>query len=181
MREHLCLRKAKFTLWCGAVEPMSLVLLGCRVVGPAALSAPARRRALRAESALRSGLTRHILICGGKAWNGVRETDALNAFLIEHGVPKAALERECHSRSTRENARYAAELLLPRGIRRIWLTTCDWHMPRAMRCFEAAGLQPEPLPALAPPLQVRAQLVRNLRERACLLLDALATRGFSRV
>jgi uncharacterized SAM-binding protein YcdF (DUF218 family) len=160
---------------------MSLVLLGCRVVGPAALSPTARRRALLAESALHSGLTHHILACGGKAWNGVRETDALCAFLIGRGVPETAVERESSSLSTRQNAHYAAELLLPRGARRVWLVTCDWHMPRALRCFEGAGFVPEPLPARSPPIRMGSDLWRGARERVCLALDALATRGFSRV
>lgn len=160
---------------------MSLVLLGCRVGGPAALSPPARRRALRAAHALHSGLTGHILACGGKAWDGVREADALCQFLIAQGVPQRALEREAQSHSTRENAHYAAELLLPRGISRVWLVTCDWHMPRALRCFSGAGFQAEPLPALSPPIALGAEFARGARERVCLALDALATRGFSRV
>ncbi|HYP78029.1 MAG TPA: YdcF family protein [Polyangiaceae bacterium] len=163
------------------VEPMSLVLLGCRVDGPAALSPPARRRALRAASALQAGLTHGILACGGKTWNGVREADALCAFLAERGIAESALERESSSHSTRQNAHYAAALLHARGVRRIWLVTCDWHMPRALRCFEGAGFQAEPLPALSPPIAVRAGLFRAARERVCLALDALATRGFSRV
>ena len=160
---------------------MSLVLLGCRVVGPAALSPPARRRALRAAEALHSGLTHQILACGGKAWDGVRESDAMCAFLLEQGVPESALVRESSSHSTRENAHFAAELLLPRGVRRVWLVTCDWHMSRALHCFEGAGFRAEPLPALSPPIPLGAGFVRGARERLCLALDALATRGFSRV
>ncbi|HKO46452.1 MAG TPA: YdcF family protein [Polyangiaceae bacterium] len=160
---------------------MSLVLLGCRVVGPAALSPPAQRRALRAKSALDSGLARHILACGGKAWDGVRESDALCSFLLEQGVPEAALERESNSRSTRQNARCAAELLLPRGVRRVWLVTCDWHMPRALRCFTGAGFLAQPLPALAPPVPLGADLARGIRESISLTFDAFVTRGFSKV
>ena len=160
---------------------MSLVLLGCRVVGPAALSPPGQRRALRAAAALHSGLTRHILACGGKAWNGVRESDAMCAFLVGHGVPAPALERESSSLSTRQNAHYAAELLLPRGQPRIWLVTCEWHMSRALRSFEGAGFQPEPLPALGPPIPMGRELLRTGRERVCFALDALLTRGFSKV
>jgi len=171
----------KIELWCEPVEPLSLVLLGCRVVGPATLSPPARRRALRAAEALRAGMTRHVLACGGKAWNGVRESDALCAFLIEQGMPESALERESFSHSTRENARYAARLLLPRGISRVWLVTCDWHMPRALRSFAGAGFRAEPLPALSPPIALGRSFVRAARERVCLALDTLATRGFSRV
>lgn len=134
-----------------------------------------------AERALHSGLTRHILACGGKAWNGVREADALCAFLVERGVPEGVLERESNSRSTRQNAHYAAELLLPRGVRSVWLVTCDWHMPRALRCFEGAGFMVQPLPASSPPLHRSAALWRGARERVSLAFDALVTRGFSRV
>lgn len=163
------------------MESLPLVLLGCRVVGPAALSPPAQRRALRAALALHAGLTSHILACGGKAWAGVRESDALCAFLLEQGVPEHALERESLSHSTRENAHFAAKLLLPRGVSRVWVVTCDWHMPRALRSFAGAGFQPEPLPAPSPAIAVGAHFVRSARERVCLALDALATRGFSRV
>jgi len=163
------------------VEPMPLVLLGCRVVGPAALSAPARRRAMHAVRAHHTGLTSHIVACGGKVWDGVREADALCAFLLQNGVPEAALERESTSRSTRQNAHYAAELLLPRGLQRVWLVTCDWHMGRALRSFQGAGFDPEPLPALSPAIPISSGLMRSGRERVCLAVDALLTRGFSRV
>ncbi|MEO6602142.1 MAG: YdcF family protein, partial [Polyangiaceae bacterium] len=163
------------------VELMSLVLLGCRVVGPAALSPTSARRAERALQAFRDGLSQHILACGGKAWGGVREADALGAYLIERGVPARALERELWSRSTRQNAHHAAQLLLPRGMRRIGLVTCDWHLPRAMRCFEGAGFEVEPLPAFTPAVTVGATLKRDAREHVSLALDALVTRGFSRV
>jgi uncharacterized SAM-binding protein YcdF (DUF218 family) len=163
------------------VELMSLVLLGCRVVGPAALSPASARRADRALQAFRERLSGHILTCGGKAWRGVREADALAAYLLERGVPAHAIERELWSHSTRQNAHYAAELLLPRGMRRIGLITCDWHLPRAQRCFVGAGFEVEPLPALTPAMPLGTELKRALRERAALALDALATRGFSSV
>lgn len=160
---------------------MSLVLLGCRVVGPAALSPPAARRAQRALQAFEAGLSGHILASGGKAWGGVREADALCAYLAERGVPEHALERELSSRSTRQNARCAAELLLPRGLKRVTLVTCDWHMPRALCCFRGAGFDAEPMPALSPTLSVREELLRAARERVSFALDECVTLGFSRV
>jgi len=163
------------------VELLSLVLLGCRVVGPAALSPTSARRAERALRAFREGISEHVLTCGGKAWRGVREADALGAYLVERGVPAHAIERELWSRSTRQNARFAAQLLLPRGVRKIGLVTCDWHMARAIRSFEGAGFEVEPLPAFTPAVTVAAELKRELRERVALAVDALVTRGFSRV
>jgi uncharacterized SAM-binding protein YcdF (DUF218 family) len=163
------------------VELMSIVLLGCRVNGPATLSPPAARRAERAAEALRAGLGDRILTCGGKTWRGVREADALCAFLIGIGVPERALEREVWSHSTRENARYAAKLLLPRGLFRVRVVTCDWHMRRALSCFRGAGFDAQPLPATAPPMSVAQTLRRDVRERACFAVDHFMTRGFSRV
>ncbi len=163
------------------VEPMSLVLLGCRVTGPNTLSPPATRRARRAVQALGTGAFTRILVCGGKSWHGVREADALCAFLTENGVPTSALERELWSHSTRQNAHYAAKLWLPRGLLRVGIVTCDWHMPRALHCFRGAGFDPEPLPALSPQVSMAETLLRSARERTSLALDTLVTRGFSRV
>ncbi len=163
------------------VEPMSLVVLGCRVTGQSTLSAPATRRAWRAVQAFRTGAVTRILACGGKKWRGVREADALCAFLIENGLPASALERELWSRSTRQNAHYAAKLWLPRGLFRVGVVTCDWHMPRALHCFRGAGFDAVPLPALSPQVSMAETLLRNARERASLALDTVVTRGFSRL
>jgi uncharacterized SAM-binding protein YcdF (DUF218 family) len=163
------------------VELMSLVLLGCRVTGPASLSPPAARRAMRAAQAFQAGLSEHILACGGKAWAGVREADALCAFLAALGIPERALEREVWSRSTRQNAHFAAQLLLPRGVFRVGVVTCDWHMPRALRCFRGAGFDAEPVPAVSPQVSVGQTLMRQTRERVNLVVDNFVTRGFSRV
>ena len=175
------LGRPRIGLWSRAVEPLSLVLLGCRVTGPAALSAPAQRRAERAVLAFEAGLSRHILVCGGKAWHGIRETDALCAYLTRRGVPERAVEREPWSRSTRQNAHYAARLLLPRGWGRIALVTCDWHMPRALQCFRGAGFDALALPATSPPAQLSPRGFRTARELLALTLDAGMTLGFSRV
>lgn len=158
-----------------------MVLLGCRLRPFGALSAAGERRVARASEAYRSGLGPRILACGGKIWSRVREADALCAALIRNGVPDSALEREGFSRSTRQNARYAAKLLLPRGIRRIGLVTCDWHMARALRCFRGAGFDATPLPAPAPPLHGLPGLERAVRERLSFAVDRFVTRGFTRV
>ncbi len=168
-------------LWFCAVEPMTLVLLGCRVRGPAALSPTSARRAERALRAYRDGEANHILACGGKSWDTVREADALCAYLSARGVPHAVLEKELRSRSTRQNARFAARLLLPRGVRRVLLVTCDFHMERALACFRGAGFDPVPMPSLSPTLSVKDQWQRKIRERVSGLVDRLLTRGFSRV
>jgi uncharacterized SAM-binding protein YcdF (DUF218 family) len=48
---------------------------------------------------------------------------------------------EGDSLNTRENAERAQALLAADSIRRVYLVTHAWHMPRARRAFEAAGLE----------------------------------------
>jgi uncharacterized SAM-binding protein YcdF (DUF218 family) len=60
--------------------------------------------------------------------------------LIERGVPREVIVCERLSFSTRENARYVAVLCANRGIDRVALVTCVWHLPRALKCFAAEGL-----------------------------------------
>jgi len=163
------------------VELEFLILLGCRLRPFGALSAAGERRAARAAAAFHAGVAPRILACGGKIWSHVRETDALCAALIRARVPDSALEREGHSRSTRQNARYAAKLLLPRGVRRVGLVTCDWHMARALCCFQGAGFDPVPLAAPAPALRGISGLERAVRERLSFAVDRLVTWNFTSV
>lgn len=58
------------------------------------------------------------------------------------GVPADALEIEDASTTTFENSRRCAELLLPRGIRKVWIVTQPFHLARAKRHFRGAGFLP---------------------------------------
>lgn len=97
-----------------------------------------------------------MVACGGVAWNGRVEADELARMLEDGGVPATAIVRERASRDTRGNARHAAELLRARGVEDVIVVTCSWHLPRATRLFERAGLRvvagigaPPPNPTLA--------------------------------
>lgn len=61
----------------------------------------------------------------------------------DFGVEPAWAEEE--SRSTLANARLSATLLRAAGVKKFYLVTHAWHMPRAMAAFE--GLDVEPVPA----------------------------------
>jgi uncharacterized SAM-binding protein YcdF (DUF218 family) len=49
------------------------------------------------------------------------DADVMRDFLLRHGVPESQLIIENRSRSTAENARYTAEILRQKGIRKIVL------------------------------------------------------------
>lgn len=60
--------------------------------------------------------------------------------LVGLGVPKEEILRERASFTTKENARFTAALLSRRGIGKVVLCSCAWHLERARALFEAAGL-----------------------------------------
>ncbi|MDO8838153.1 MAG: YdcF family protein [Parvibaculum sp.] len=86
-----------------------------------------------------------ILFAGGSgalrdvAGSAYSEAAVARQFFIDQGLPSSRLLFESRSRNTAENARHSFELAAP-GVDETWvLITSAFHMPRAMRSFEAAG------------------------------------------
>lgn len=106
-------------------------------------------RLLYAARLYRQGKAPHILVTGGMLDWSQRSTtpaDEMAELLMFLGVPEQAIWLEPNSRNTYENALYSAQLLRQKGIERILLVTSASHMPRAVRLFEAQGLQVVPAP-----------------------------------
>lgn len=73
---------------------------------------------------------------GGSAFT---EADFAGRFFLEQGIPPDRLLLEDSSRNTVENARLSLILADPAPGDTWLLVTSAFHMPRAMRSFEAAG------------------------------------------
>lgn len=58
------------------------------------------------------------------------------ALLIKDGVPAQAIEMECDSTTTRENAEYTIKLLRRENVHRAILVTTWYHSRRALKTFE---------------------------------------------
>ena len=69
------------------------------------------------------------------------------ALETEFSVPVKWTEEE--SRTTWENAVFTASLLRKAGIGKVVVVTHRWHLPRALRSFERAGMRAVPWPAPA--------------------------------
>jgi uncharacterized SAM-binding protein YcdF (DUF218 family) len=86
-----------------------------------------------------------LLFTGGSGalrdLGGIRVTEASWAeqVFLAHGIAKTRLLLEGASRNTAENARLSLALAQPKPGQRWVLVTSAFHMPRAMRSFEAAG------------------------------------------
>jgi uncharacterized SAM-binding protein YcdF (DUF218 family) len=82
-----------------------------------------------------------ILTSGGTMPHVVRPLAELMADALEKDFQLPVRWREVMSHDTRQNARRSAEILLADGIHRVYLVTHAWHMPRARKEFESAGLE----------------------------------------
>lgn len=106
-------------------------------------------RCVYAVRAWRSGRFQRVVLSGGPAGAGTRQTisGAMRDFLVSSGVPPDAIVLEQQSRSTRENALYTKQLVASWPGKKVLLTS-DLHMFRAYRVFRAAGLDviPRPVP-----------------------------------
>jgi uncharacterized SAM-binding protein YcdF (DUF218 family) len=86
---------------------------------------------------------------GGVGWaadaSSDTEAQAVQRWMAQLGMGPLRWS-ESNSRDTHENAVMTAALLRKDGIERIALVTNAWHMPRAQRAFEKAGLSVTPAP-----------------------------------
>jgi uncharacterized SAM-binding protein YcdF (DUF218 family) len=82
-----------------------------------------------------------LLVAGGSPLGGTRPEAELMAAVLrdEFGVPVRWLETR--SVNTFENAALSAPILKNAGIRRVFLVTSGYHMPRAVAAFDGTGIE----------------------------------------
>jgi uncharacterized SAM-binding protein YcdF (DUF218 family) len=110
-------------------------------LGPVSLE-----RVIYAVAAYRR-LHKPIAISGGMVGQAHQTVGTLMKDMLEtdFGIPVAWNEVE--SETTWENAVFTARLLLPAGIKTVVVVTRSPDLPRALWCFERAGLKALPWPA----------------------------------
>jgi uncharacterized SAM-binding protein YcdF (DUF218 family) len=83
-------------------------------------------------------------------FSGFSATDPFDKYLLQMfallGGDPARVYTEPRSRTTSEDALYAAASLKPKASERWLLVTSALHMPRAVGCFRVAGFQVAPYP-----------------------------------
>lgn len=119
-----------------------LIVLGGDALDGRMLGISSYWRSVYATLAWREGTFRHLILSGEDA-----TTLPMRDFLLCQGVPPQAITMERRSLSTRENALFSAELARQFPGPYVLLTS-DYHMRRASRAFQKAGLRviPRPFP-----------------------------------
>jgi uncharacterized SAM-binding protein YcdF (DUF218 family) len=97
-------------------------------------------RAVYSVWAWQEGNFREVWVSGGG-----NVPEAISHFLVARGVPEARIHLEAGSSSTRESAVHMSSLLAGSPGTKVLLTS-DFHIYRARRAFEKAGLTVEPRP-----------------------------------
>jgi uncharacterized SAM-binding protein YcdF (DUF218 family) len=88
-----------------------------------------------------------VAVTGGRPSGQRTSEGALMKAVLESefGVPVTWNEEQ--SRNTWENAVFTASLLRKEGVNKVVVVTHRWHLPRAVRSFERAGMRAIPWPA----------------------------------
>jgi uncharacterized SAM-binding protein YcdF (DUF218 family) len=106
-------------------------------------------RIVRGFELVRAGRARNVIVSAGLVYpipGDVPEADLLAAMLARWGVAPGQIVAEAASRNTRENAIEVGRVASARGWRSLLLVTSAAHVPRALGCFRAVGLEPDVLP-----------------------------------
>lgn len=179
---------------CGAIEAQAgprgidavanapvIVVLGGGVSGPRPPLRPhpdlgaSADRMWHAARLYRAGKAPALVLSGGTVRTGDgSEAEAMREFLLDLGVPAAALHIEAASDNTATNATHTARLLKAQGIERAILVTSALHMPRARAAFERTGLETYPAPTDFQVIDMPFELLRIVPDASALQASAQA-------
>lgn len=138
-----------------ALRPQTvLVMMGSSVHPPMPgfpardrLDATARSRAAGAALWFQRTQPAAVIVSGAAPGpNPNASTEAMADALVAAGVPRDRIWIEPRATNTRENARFSVELGRTRGMTRFVVVTSALHMPRSLREFRRAGVEPVAAP-----------------------------------
>jgi uncharacterized SAM-binding protein YcdF (DUF218 family) len=86
-------------------------------------------RPSRALELFQQGAAANVII------TGEGDCESVRIVLAGKGVPATAIQLECESRTTRENAQFTVPLLRAQHAKRVILVTSWFHSRRALHCF----------------------------------------------
>lgn len=101
---------------------------------------------LRYAAKLQRETGKPILVTGGNPLGNTLPEAAQMKSVLENEFKVPVRWTEDKSDNTLENALYSYALLQKAGIKRIYLVTHSWHMPRAAMVFRQAGFDVVPAP-----------------------------------
>jgi uncharacterized SAM-binding protein YcdF (DUF218 family) len=125
-----------------AEEADTIIILGSGTRADGRVSPAYARRIRHAMTLFKRGLAPTLLCTGGYAnrWRTKSEALACKEYLLELGVPEAAILIEEVSRSTEENAIEAKKVMDANGLSSAIIVTDNFHILRSEIYFRAQGI-----------------------------------------
>ncbi len=94
------------------------------------------RRILKAAQMVKQGWAPAVLVSGPRCCYGWNESDLAIPYAVSRGYPSSwFIDFPMPGKSTREEARYIADELRRRGVKRFLVVTSDYHTRRAARMY----------------------------------------------
>jgi uncharacterized SAM-binding protein YcdF (DUF218 family) len=126
----------------------TLIVLGSEMEADGVLGPTSYLRSLYAVRAYRDRPFHTVIVTGGRSGAAILPLgDAMRDLIAANGVPRNVILAENRAGSTRENALFVKPMLQGLSGTTV-LMTSDFHMFRARRVFEKAGVHvvPRPIP-----------------------------------
>lgn len=117
------------------------VVFGCRVYRSGDLSPPLADRVRSAAQLYEQGLVRYLIMSGGPGMGDVHETDAMQRYAVELGVPPERILIDREGLSTRATVSNSLPIIRENKFRRVLAVSNYYHLPRIKLCFQRAGQQ----------------------------------------
>jgi uncharacterized SAM-binding protein YcdF (DUF218 family) len=132
----------------GAQRADVIVVLGAKVMHNGAAGDSLRERTLKAATLYHQGIAPVVVCSGGQGRDEpASEAETAARILRDADVPASAIVLEDKSTSTRENARFTADICRVRGWTRVVVVSDPYHLWRARRDFAQVGLTAVTSPA----------------------------------
>ena len=108
------------------------------------------RRVKKGAELYQAGLAPFLIMTGGNTYKDYYESAVMKEIAVGMGVPGEAVLEEREAMDTIGNARYTAKLMRERGWQSCIIVSSPYHLQRAKRLFEAAGLRVQTAAAEVP-------------------------------
>ena len=105
------------------------------------LSPPLADRVRSAAQLYEQGLVRYLIMSGGPGMGDVHETDAMQRYAVELGVPPERILIDREGLSTRATVSNTLPIIRENKFRRVLAVSNYYHLPRIKLCFQRAGQQ----------------------------------------
>ncbi len=116
------------------------LVLGSKVALTGQPSARLAARLDRAVALYGAGVFRQVIVSGGTGVEGFDEAAVMRAYLIDRGVPSAAIIVDSDGATTAASARNCAALMAKHGFTRVTVVTQYFHVPRTRLALRAHGI-----------------------------------------